>query len=357
MVLRALNRFAGPAVVVAGLWLGARGAEPGAVHPLGTVMGEIHPLVLTPPPQNVTRIQPFAGKLWVLDGGTDRLLLYDEKGNLLRELAGGASPVRLDDPLGLSASGGGVALFERSGRILLFTEKGLQGKAKVPREWYPGRASFFTGARFFFTYCAWLGPGQEPSPGGRYATLLSSRPKGEDPHAYESVPAGTPESKRAGLWNAATSWTEWKNHGWAVCRSLPSEVFLFSADGRLLRHRPPAAGAPLPPLPDGDKRRTLELLAMDRVIGLVPHGDRLGLVWQQRRPSRTTLRVEWLDGDLRTVAEEETSFPVPLKTGDAIRVEGTREGWGALLIHWSIQGFYSSENHLYEWPFRKNPRP
>ncbi len=357
MAFRVYKGLAWCAVAAAGLCVGSGRAPRSAVHPPGPVMGDIRPFRLDPPPDNVRAVQPCSGKLWVVDEGTNRLLLYDEKGNLLREMAGAASPVRLEDPLGLSASDEVVAVFERGGRILLFTEKGLQGKVKVPREWYPGPDSFFTGARFFFTYAAWLGPGPESSQEGRYATLLSTDLQGKDPHAYESVPARTPESKRTSLWNAHTSWTEWKNHGWAVCRSLPPEVFLFSADGRLLRHRPPGAGAPPPPLPNGDKRRTLELLAMDRVIGLVPHGDRLGLVWQQRRPSRTTLRVEWLDGELRTVAEEETPFPVPLKTGDAVSVEGTREGRGALLIHWSFQGFYSSENHLYEWPFRKNPRP
>ncbi|MGC8763474.1 MAG: hypothetical protein ACP5VN_07570 [Acidobacteriota bacterium] len=208
-----------------------------------------------------------------------------------------------------------------------------------------------TPERLFFAYLGWSGPGPEGTSGGRWMTLFSTDWKGGDVQVYEEAPEGSPEADAAGLWNAYSWWAEWPGRGWVLARTLPPRLYLFSEEGKLLKRFPAEDSAGPPPLPRGGRDRTFELLAMDRVIGLVPAGRFLGVVWLKRHPEGATLRIEWLDEAFRKVGEGESPFPHPLVPREGLEVAETRQGRGAILLLRRMTGDYTQVTELYEWPF------
>ncbi|MEW5765413.1 MAG: hypothetical protein ACOYXN_12915 [Acidobacteriota bacterium] len=291
--------------------------------------------------------------LWVLDASEGRLHVFDARGKWKKELKGAESNVPIGEVTNMAASSGWLGLVEGEDRILLLSKDGRVKRLRVPHDWYPSVGFFFTPYRLFFTYLSWMGPGREldRDPRGRYATLLSTDWVGKNPKEYESVQAGTAAAKAAGLWNAYSNCAEWRGHGWVVARSLPFQLYLFSAKGELLRRYPERPPSGLPPLPTDSKEHTLNLLATDRVIGLVPAGDYLGVVWQRRTGGKNHVEIEWRDGRWEPMGRHEVAFPKMLTQWDILTVAAEQEGRRVVLLLYSMQGFYASRTSLYEWPF------
>ncbi|MFZ5985248.1 MAG: hypothetical protein ACOYXN_12905 [Acidobacteriota bacterium] len=315
-------------------------------------MDRIRAFSLEPAIREVRDLVFSGGRLWVLDGTEDRLVVYDARGRRLRDVAGGESGHPLREGWRLAQAGGTVAVVEGDARIRFFSERGEEGRLKVPPAWYAPQGLFLTPSRLFFTYLAWLGPGEEGRGKGPYATLLSTDWKGKDERAYEQMEAGTPELETAGLWNAYSSWVEWPDHGWVLARSLPLSLCLFSGEGTLLKRFAPEKAKPeLPPPASESKENTLKSLARDRVIGLIPAGAYLGVVWQKRRPGLTALRVEWLDGNFQEAGAQEVPFPRALDLQEGVEVADTLKARGAFLILRRLTSHYTQVTELYEWPF------
>lgn len=316
-------------------------------------LGTIRPLALSPPLSVIAHMACTEEGVWMVDRETSRLVLYRQESGTLRQVPAKPSEVPLTDPWRVLACQGTVAVVEGENRdrIHLFRACKDAGRVRVPAEWYPVQGFQLTPKRFFFTYCAWLGPGGERDPGGRYATLLSSDWKGKDATLYETVEARTAAEEAAGLWNAYASWAEWKGRGWVLARTLPPRFYLFSEDGKLLERFPEKDAGALPPLPNGDKERTLELLAMDRVIGLVPAGEYLGVVWQRRSSGQNHVEVVWLNSRWEEVGRQQTAFPKALSKWDTLAVGGVEAGRGVLFLVHEGHGFYSYTSSVYEWPF------
>jgi len=294
-------------------------------------------------------------RLWVLDGGAAQLLAYAPNGKRLKIEGREVPPIDVKEPSRVVASARLAAVVEGGRRIRLLSEKGTETRVTLPREWYAPVGLQMTPKRLFFTYGAWMGPGPEGTAGGRNATLFSSDLSGSDVREYETLPANSEAAKAAALWNAYSSWTEWKGHGWVLARTLPLRLYLFSDDGQLLKRFP--EGQPeSPPAPGGSKNRTLELLAMDRVIGLVPEGDFLGVVWQRRAGPEPMLHVDWLDEQWRKAGEQEVRFPEKLTPHDNLFVSTTLPGEGALLLLLHGRNYYSVTSEVFEWPFLKAPQ-
>jgi hypothetical protein len=314
-------------------------------------LGTIRPLALSPPLSVIANMACTEEGVWMVDRETSRLVLYREESGTLRQVLAKPSEVPLTDPWRVLACQGTVAVVEGEDTIRLFRGFQEAGKVRVPGEWYAATGLRLTPKRFFFTSGAWLGPGRERDQEGRYATLLSSDWKGKDPTVYETVEARTAAAKAAGLWNAHDSWAEWKGRGWVLARTLPPRFYLFSEDGKLLERFPEKDAGALPPLPNGDKERTLELLAMDRVIGLVPAGEYLGVVWQRRSSGQNHVEVVWLNSRWAEAGRQEAAFPKALSKWDVLAVGGAEAGRGILFLVYEGHGFYSYSSSVYEWPF------
>ncbi len=318
-------------------------------------LGAIRPFPLQPAPDCVDGVAAMGERLWVLDGGTAQVLAYGEDGKPFKAGGKALPPLRVNDPSRLAASCRLAAVVEEGHRVRFLSGGGGRKSLLLPSEWLPSVGLQMTSERLFLTYTAWMGPGPEGSKGGREAVLLSTDLNGSDVRVYETLPAGSDGAKAAGLWNAYSSWAEWQGHGWVLARTLPLRLYLFSADGRLLK-RFPEGDLPPPPAPNGSKDRTLELLAMDRVIGLVPEGDFLGVVWQRRAGPEPMVHVDWLDEQWRKAGEQEVRFPERLTLHDNLLVSTTLPGKAALLLLFHGKNYYSVTSEVFVWPFVKAPQ-
>lgn len=313
--------------------------------------GPIRLVTLDPPVQLLYGFQSSTrGQFVALDGGEARLFLYDQNLKRVREIAGPASGRgRLIQPFRLAVAGGVAAVADGEDAIRFYTETGFLKTQKVPSYWYPGVGFFITPKRLFFTYAGYTSDPQASVP-EKLLTLFSSDWQSKDLQVYESLALHPKGPSPNSLWFAHATSASWGKDRWAMCRTFPREVFIFSSDGRLLKRsgRVPSSSE-TPPQQAKTKEDTVSLLAETRrAVGVVPIGKFLGVLWQQRDNIKTPLRIEWLNEDLESIGEQPLPFPAVLTVKDTIEVVTTSEDHRVFLLLYHGTSNYSVTTQLYE---------
>ena len=111
-----------------------------------------------------------------------------------------------------------------------------------------------------------------------------------------------------------------KDH-WAVCRALPRKVMIVDSMGQV-EAESDAMGV-LPAWPERVAEERLPQVqarwSTPHVVGLVPAGPRLGVVWQQPPSSGSQFRVEWMDENLKVAGESAFNLPRQLDPMSFVR--------------------------------------
>jgi hypothetical protein len=130
----------------------------------------------------------------------------------------------------------------------------------------------------------------------------------------------------------------WKGHGYAVCHAVPGRVTLLHEKD--LEPVKPATLAPcmlsvsLSVLKKTDVGAAFRHLLWNRshVIGLVPAGRYLGVVWRNPKgQADSRFEVRWLDGSLKEVHRAAIRVPGPVGPEDVVQ-SVVSDGYGP--VYW-----------------------
>ena len=296
-----------------------------------------------------------AGRLFLVDQGHAQVLVYTPEGKLLRTIGGaGEGHGRFLLPLNLSVWGDTLAVFDLDDHSLqLFSAStGRFCQAlKCPKASYPGEGFFITPQRVVFTaigFPAMPVPGQPVEAWLLFSTLWNGT--GLRVNELRHFSAGGYERSHEAEWASWGYCTPWGQGRWAVTHALPRKITVLDQEGRTIRtsEAEPASDAELPVVV-GTIQETKRALANARkVIGLVPAGPWLGVIWEQRR-QKVPFEVEWLDEELRSVATK----PVPalsslsLTNDDSCDIEATDAFGRVYLLVCHDHGNFSFSSRLY----------
>lgn len=315
---------------------------------------KVQPLVLEPPVADLMDLCAFEDGIVVLERAEGRLYLYGPDGRRRGPFPGQGDLPPLLDGMRLASAGPVVVAVDGRRTLRFLRAEGEVKRLKVSDTWSAANHLGLTPHRLFF-FGGWISDDPPWTPHGRYSRLFSTDWNGKDLRDYESqefLSMETLHDRGDTLWDLYAEFAPWPGVGYVVCRTFPRQVLLFSPEGRLLRRSRPVPAQGRLPSP-ASPQETLSLIAQtERVVGLIPLGPWLGVLWQQRAKDPVhPLRIEWMGEDLEPRGEEAFSFPAALGRQDSIGLKAVTTGGRAVLRISHPLGLYSAQWSLYEIQF------
>lgn len=263
------------------------------------------------------------GHLWLEDGYGAKVYVYGSDGTIVRTIGGpGLNPGQLQSPWGMALDEKDDVLAVADSQVMLDYYSASSGRFKkriLLGVYSPQNGFFLTPTRIVF-----LGPGRKnlkakvPS---EFMTLFSTDRNGKDLHVAQTCPLDS-LGQALGLVALSGGYaTRLGTDRWAVAHSVPAQLFLVDAEGKILKATKPETS--LPTLSkDGPATYGYVARFMNEhplVIGIVRRGSDIGMVWRRPLKPGPQLSIEWFSKDLKRVGTTRLDVGRPLGWHDWIR--------------------------------------
>jgi hypothetical protein len=328
-----------------------------ACHPAGLpVLSRAVEMKLTGQPRAISDLKvDGAGRLYLSDSAAGRVEVFSPEGKPLQNIgAPGVGHGRFRKPLWLSITGETLAVLDSAdgGPLQFFSLKTGQflSALHLPPSYLAQGGFFITPARVVFTG---LGFPAMPVPGASVEAwfLFSTSWNGKALRINDSrkFRPGEYDRSREARWANWSYSTPWGPGRWAVTHGLPRQITLLDGEGRTIgtSKAEPAGSSAIPAYDGGSPEGAMQTLAKTpHVIGLIPAGQWLGVVWQHRHEG-IPFEAEWMDGRLESAGSQPLFLPFPLAPGDTCRVAATDSLGRVYLIVYHEDGDFTFSTRLY----------
>ncbi len=269
------------------------------------------------------------GNLWLADRLSGAVACYSGDGKLLKRL-GTEGEEKLEHPTRLSVCDERIAAADGNQAVKMFGLDGRpMGQFATPT-FDPVSGILLTPKRMVFTGQGFQGFRPDPSKAYISMTLFSTDFKGRELKVARETKVNPGESAAFDMFAHGFS-ASWPGNGhWVVCRELPRKVLVVDEAGQI-EEESNERGV-LPSFPESilsDRVKVLQAVwDIPHVVGLIPSGPLLGVIWQRPPSSGSQLAVEWMDQRMNFLGETPLALPQPLGPMAFVRgVAVTPDGW------------------------------